>query len=214
MLCIKCKKDIPDGSKFCNHCGAKQEKKARRRADGNLEKSIVVHGKRKTFYAKTEREMNQKIAAFMGEAEKVATKSFGYYAEELERSWDSLAFNTVKGYKPSLARCCETFGDLPVGEISPYSVKLFLEGLGKSFSQKSVSTHKSLLSQIFDIAIIDGAITTNPAAVKFRQTGKKRIREMPPTRMPCGLLKRIGTRICIRSLVISSCIPACAAESA
>lgn len=25
MLCRKCKKEIPDGSAFCNHCGAKQE---------------------------------------------------------------------------------------------------------------------------------------------------------------------------------------------
>ena len=27
MKCKKCWKDIPDGSKFCNHCGAPQEKK-------------------------------------------------------------------------------------------------------------------------------------------------------------------------------------------
>lgn len=26
MICIKCKKEIPEQSKFCNHCGAKQEK--------------------------------------------------------------------------------------------------------------------------------------------------------------------------------------------
>ena len=24
MICIKCKKEIPDGSAFCNHCGKKQ----------------------------------------------------------------------------------------------------------------------------------------------------------------------------------------------
>lgn len=26
MICIKCRKGIPDGSKYCNHCGAKQER--------------------------------------------------------------------------------------------------------------------------------------------------------------------------------------------
>jgi integrase len=36
VVCKKCKKEIPDESKFCNHCGAKQvrEKAARRRGNG------------------------------------------------------------------------------------------------------------------------------------------------------------------------------------
>ena len=29
MKCKKFRKEIPDGSKFCNHCGAKQEKQIR-----------------------------------------------------------------------------------------------------------------------------------------------------------------------------------------
>ena len=36
MLCRKCKKDIPDGSKFCNYCGTKQdyEKATKKRGNG------------------------------------------------------------------------------------------------------------------------------------------------------------------------------------
>ena len=36
MLCRKCKKDITDGSKFCNWCGAKQdyEKASKKRGNG------------------------------------------------------------------------------------------------------------------------------------------------------------------------------------
>lgn len=175
MLCIKCKKEIPEGSKFCNHCGAKQEKKARRRADGNLEKSIVVHGKRKTFYAKTEREMNQKIAAFMGEKQKEATRPFSYYADELERTWDTLSANSLKGYKPALRRCVKQYGDTPVADITPLSIKIYLEQLGKTMSQKTVNTHKSMLTQVMNLALLDGAVQINPAAVSYRATGKKKV---------------------------------------
>ncbi len=37
MLCVKCKKDIPDGAPFCCWCGEKQipeQKRTRRRAHG------------------------------------------------------------------------------------------------------------------------------------------------------------------------------------
>ena len=37
MLCKKCRKEIPDGSIYCNYCGKKQEttkRKTRRRARG------------------------------------------------------------------------------------------------------------------------------------------------------------------------------------
>lgn len=37
MICIKCKKEIPDGSAFCNHCGKKQaaeKRRSRKRANG------------------------------------------------------------------------------------------------------------------------------------------------------------------------------------
>lgn len=32
MLCIKCKKEIPDGSAFCNHCGKEQNPKPKKRS--------------------------------------------------------------------------------------------------------------------------------------------------------------------------------------
>ena len=70
MKCKKCRKTIPDGSKFCNHCGTPTEKKKLyRRPDGLYEKSMTINGKRKMFRGKTEKEVYQKIAAFSEEAE-------------------------------------------------------------------------------------------------------------------------------------------------
>lgn len=47
MLCRKCKKEIPDNSVFCNHCGAKQEvtkKKKGTRTRGNGEGTVYKRG--------------------------------------------------------------------------------------------------------------------------------------------------------------------------
>jgi len=40
MLCRKCKKEIEDGSKFCNHCGAKQEYSRSGKKRGNGEGTV------------------------------------------------------------------------------------------------------------------------------------------------------------------------------
>lgn len=47
MLCRKCKKEIPDNSVFCNHCGAKQEaaKRSKGRTRGNGEGTVYQRGK-------------------------------------------------------------------------------------------------------------------------------------------------------------------------
>ena len=46
MECRKCKKEIPDESVFCNHCGAKQEAKAHKtRTRGNGEGTAYKRGK-------------------------------------------------------------------------------------------------------------------------------------------------------------------------
>lgn len=40
LVCIKCSKNIPDGSAYCNHCGARQSAANKRRSRGNGEGSI------------------------------------------------------------------------------------------------------------------------------------------------------------------------------
>lgn len=47
MLCRKCKKEIPDGSIYCNHCGTRQEaiKRKGNRVRGNGEGTVYQRGK-------------------------------------------------------------------------------------------------------------------------------------------------------------------------
>lgn len=44
--CVRCKKEIPEESRFCNHCGAPQEAKRTAKARGNGQGSVYKRGKR------------------------------------------------------------------------------------------------------------------------------------------------------------------------
>ena len=66
MKCKKCKKDIPDGSFYCNLCGAKQFKddelsvpKPRRRKDGSYAGQVYHDGRRRTVTGESLAEYRQ-----------------------------------------------------------------------------------------------------------------------------------------------------------
>lgn len=51
MQCKKCKKEIPDGSIFCNWCGMRQQRESKRRTRANGEGSVFQRGGRSTWTA-------------------------------------------------------------------------------------------------------------------------------------------------------------------
>lgn len=46
MICSRCKKEIPEASAFCNHCGAKQATQQATKSRGNGQGSVYKRGKR------------------------------------------------------------------------------------------------------------------------------------------------------------------------
>ena len=183
MKCKKCRKEIPDGSKFCNHCGAKQEKqKMYRRPDGLYEKSLTINGKRKVFRGKTEKEVFSKIAEYQDEQET------GKLFKELVDDWnenycDKLIPATVHGYAAAKNSLVEHFGDMPVSAIKTSDLQTYVNQLPISFTKKTIRNYICVASSIFCYAVRseDYNIDNNPCSLVKVMYGKASSKRRIPT---------------------------------
>ena len=156
------------------------KKKMYRRPDGLYEKIITVHGKRKAFRGRTEKEVFQKILEYQGETER--GRLFSAVAEEWKADhWGSIAYNTTKGYAPAYRRAIERFGDMPVKDIKASVINSFIVAFSKKgYAQKTVRTQLLLLHLILSHAVICGDIEYNPASnVNIPKNLPKKKRELP-----------------------------------
>ena len=159
---------------------AKKKKKPDlyQRPDGLYEKGVTINGKRVRFRGRSEKEILQKIAAYQQKEEKGLT--FADVAEQwYQRKAEDIQPTTLKrSYQPLYDRITAHFGGRYIREIKPMDVQQFLATI-ISYSQKSVNNHLSIVKQIFDHAVIIGAIESNPAtAVKVPKGLKKNKRDM------------------------------------
>ena len=132
----------------------------KKRSDGRYEQVITINGKRKTFYGRTQREINRKIYEYKGEVEKGVL--FSVIANEWRANhMEKLSYGTQRSYSAPFLRILQAFGDKYINEISRKDVQSFLSSLNMSF--KSVSTHKTIISQIFFYSIVEyGMEIPNP----------------------------------------------------
>lgn len=185
MNCKKCKKDIPEGSLYCNWCGIKQVRERKnQRADGRLQKQITVtvngEKKQKCFYGKTMAEINQKIINYQGEVEKGRT--FKAVAEEWwEEHETTLESNSLKNYAPALRRAKEWLGNEYVKKITANDINLLIVKFAKKdYAQKTVTTQLQLIRQVLGYAVLCGEIEYNPAtSVSIPKNLKKTNRDIP-----------------------------------
>ena len=127
----------------------------KKRPDGRYEQVITINGKRKTFYGRTQREINRKIYEYKGETER------GPLFSEIADQWrvnhmEKLSFGTQRSYSAPFLRIREAFGDKYIKDITYKEVQSFLSALNLSF--KSTSQHKTVISQIFDYAIVENGM--------------------------------------------------------
>ena len=183
MKCKRCKKNIPDDSKFCSYCGVAVEKQhLTRRADGRYAKTIMVNGKRKTFYGKNEKEINKKMIEYNKMEEQKKILPFNTVVDEWEKeTYQYIAYNTEKGYRPKATRAKEYFDDMPLNEISIKDINKYINQFPKTWAFKTVNGYYSVLNLIFSFACRNGYIENNPCQYVKLPKGLKRTHRRAPT---------------------------------
>ena len=154
----------------------------KKRADGRYCKQIRIDGKVKSFYGRTQAEINKKILEYKEE------KATGKYFSDVAEKWvnyycTQVPYTTYKKCgQAAYNAAVEHFGNMRIREIVPYDVDLYLKSFAhKDYSKKTVATYKSILNQIFKYAVIQGEIQTNPASVvSLPKNLKTTKRVLPP----------------------------------
>lgn len=160
----------------------------KQRADGRWQKKVTLpNGKIKVLYsaAATERlamkEFNDKMLKLQIDEEnstlfeKVADDWNTDYREKVSD------LNYRKAMRHSYEKVLEHFTGQYIEEISPTDIHTYINKLiRQGYSQKTISTHKGALKMIFDHAMFNGLIKSNPVQViKLPSNLPKQQRKIP-----------------------------------
>lgn len=160
-----------------------------RRKDGLYEAIRVIDGKRVAFRGKTQAAVERKMREYKNRAEKGPK-----FSEIADSWWDqhepTLAWNTIKSYKPAVERASAWFGGEYVQRITAADVQDYITDFAKQMrSQKNVNTQLQIIRQILDFAAIKGFIQANPAKSVKPPRGLARSFREPPTEEEIKIIK-------------------------
>ena len=141
-----------------------REKKQRptKRADGRY----VCRYKDQYFYSTDPDDCIRQREEFKRAEKQGRTVSYFVreYAENwLERSYPNIAPSTKKGLKIHLQTLINSIGDLPVSSVKPSDIKAIYSSHYNGLSNSYIKAAKQLYSSLFDSAVADGLILSNPA---------------------------------------------------
>lgn len=160
----------------------------KQRQDGRWQKKITLpNGKTKVLYssAATERqaikEFNEKMLRLELEEknatlfEKVADDWNTEYREKISD------LNYRKSMRFSYEKVLAHFSGEHIEEITPNDIQAYINKLiRQNYAQKTIATHKSTLNMIFNHAVFNGFIKTNPVQIiKLPSNLPKQPRKMP-----------------------------------
>ena len=156
-----------------------------KRKDGLWQESLTVEERgrqvRKYFYGRTKAEVLRKIAAYRESREKGRT--FGEVADEWWADAEpGLSPNTLRGYRPAIARAKDRFGKSFIRAIKPSDVNRFIRDFCKEnhAADKTARTQLMMVNLICKYAVSNGDLEVNPARdIQVPDNLKKESRLMP-----------------------------------
>lgn len=155
MICVKCKKEIPDGSLFCNLCGKKQtaeKRKHKKRANGTGTISKLSGNRAKPWLA---RKNGVSIGTFStrGEAQRAlerlvdidVTTKFNMTFSQVYEAWlpeheREITEKGKEGYKSAYKHCADLhekkYRSLRTSDFQMVIINMERKGLSKSTCEK------------------------------------------------------------------------------
>lgn len=175
--CIKCKKDIPDGSAYCLYCGKKQERsprKRKKRANGTGNISVLSGNRTKKYMARRNGEIIGTYATY-AEAQKALdrltdvdvndkynmtfSQVYAAWAPEHAREMQSNMRNYAAAYKKCPELHDRKFRTLRKSDFMAPVIRLEEAGKSKSTCEKMIH----LFGQLSKWAMAEGIIQQNHA---------------------------------------------------
>ena len=89
-----------------------------------------------------------------------------YAAEWFERAYPNISPSTKRGLATHLKKLINAIGDLPVANVRPSDIKSIYSTQYRGLSNSYIKAAKQLYCALFDSAVADGLILSNPARDK------------------------------------------------
>lgn len=132
---------------------------------------------RKFFYGKTDLAVDEKIAEFEEEQNRIELVQGTLFKTIAEEWWKekepTIAYNSMNRYEHDYHLWVEKFGDVPINQIKPRDLSIYMKNF-TNLSVQSLATMKCVAKMIFDVAVLNGDIEYNPCLSMPRVAGKKR----------------------------------------
>ena len=130
------------------------------KAKGLWREQMTIGGKRKVFSGKTKKDVKLKILSAQDEVKHLPT--FGVVALRWKETHKvEIEPGTWRCYDSPLKRILKEYGLRRLDDIKPGELQTWLNGLGLAY--KTVRNHKTVLSEVFNFAIVhEGIDIPNP----------------------------------------------------
>lgn len=188
MLCVKCKKEIPEGSGFCLHCGAnqkqKQNKKTKRpngagtvyKLSGRRKRPWAARvtigykkdGKREDVIIGYFETRTEALSALNASADKPITKKVALTLDEVFEEWSQIHFKTIKesgvnNYNAAW-RYLQSRGNIKMRDMRTAHFQTAIdEAVESGKSRSTCEKIKQLCSQLCKYALENDIISKNYA---------------------------------------------------